>query len=156
MLGQAFHQVFGDAFELRCTDKQVDDPWLDVLDFRDLDAYRRDVVAFRPDWLFHLGAHTDLEYCERNVEDAYLTNTTSVENAVWIANELDVPLLYISTAGIFDGSKDTFDDWDRPNPLGHYARSKYAGEEFVLRHARRHLVCRAGWMMGGGALRNSS
>lgn len=150
MLGQAFHAVFRDGFELRCTDKQVDEPWLDFLDFRDLDAYRRDVQDFRPDWLFHLGAHTDLEYCERNVEDAYRTNTTSVENAVWIANALDVPLLYISTAGIFDGSKDTFDDWDQPNPLGHYARSKYAGELYVTQNARRHLVCRAGWMMGGG------
>jgi hypothetical protein len=24
------------------------------------------------------------------------------------------PLLYISTAGIFDGAKDTYDDWDLP------------------------------------------
>lgn len=150
MLGQAFHAVFGREFDLRCTDKDVNESWLSFLDFRDLDAYRKDVKAYRPDYLFHLGAHTDLEYCERNVEDAYKTNTTAVENAVWIANELDIPLLYISTAGIFDGSKDTFDDWDLPNPLGHYARSKYAGELYVTQNARRHLVCRAGWMMGGG------
>ncbi len=150
MLGQAFHSVLGRTYDLRCTDKDVNESWLELLDFRDLDAYRRDVRAFKPDYLFHLGAHTDLEYCERNVEDAYRTNTTAVENAVWIANELDIPLLYISTAGIFDGSKDTFDDWDLPNPLGHYARSKYAGELYVTQNARRHLVCRAGWMMGGG------
>ncbi len=150
MLGQAFHQVFGSDYQLRCTDKDVNEPWLDLLDFRDLDHYRKDVEAFRPDYLFHLGAHTDLEYCEQHVEDTYLTNTTSVENAVWIANRLDIPLLYISTAGIVDGSKDSFDDWDLPNPLGHYARSKYAGEIYVTQNARRHLVCRAGWMMGGG------
>jgi dTDP-4-dehydrorhamnose reductase len=150
MLGQAFHQVFGSDYQLRCTDKDVNEPWLDLLDFRDLDGYRKDVEAFRPDCLFHLGAHTDLEYCEQHVEDTYLTNTTSVENAVWIANRLDIPLLYISTAGIVDGSKDSFDDWDLPNPLGHYARSKYAGELYVTQNARRHLVCRAGWMMGGG------
>jgi dTDP-4-dehydrorhamnose reductase len=150
MLGQAFHEVFGSDYQLRCTDKDVNEPWLDLLDFRDLDGYRKDVEAFRPDYLFHLGAHTDLEYCEQHVEDTYLTNTTSVENAVWIANRLDIPLLYISTAGIVDGSKDSFDDWDLPNPLGHYARSKYAGELYVTQNARRHLVCRAGWMMGGG------
>lgn len=150
MLGQAFHTVFGADHDLRCTDKDVNESWLGFLDFRDLDAYRKDVRGFKPDYLFHLGAHTDLEYCENNIEDAYRTNTTSVENAVWIANELDIPLLYISTAGIFDGSKDTFDDWDLPNPLGHYARSKYAGELYVTQNARRHLVCRAGWMMGGG------
>ena len=150
MLGEAFHKRFSHTHELKCTDKDVNEDWLSFLDFRDLDAYRRDVTGFRPDILFHLGAHTDLEYCEGNIEDAYATNTMAVENAVYIANELDIPLLYISTAGIFDGSKDTFDDWDTPNPLGHYARSKYAGERFVQAHARRHLICRAGWMMGGG------
>jgi dTDP-4-dehydrorhamnose reductase len=73
-----------------------------------------------------------------------------VENAVYIANELDIPLLYISTAGIFDGQQDVYDDWDAPNPLGVYARAKWAGEVFVMQNAHRHLVCRAGWMMGGG------
>lgn len=150
MLGEAFHKLFSQTHEVRCTDIDVNDNWLSYLDFRDLDAYRKEVHDFRPDVLFHLGAHTDLEYCERNIEDAYATNTMAVENAVYLANELDIPLLYISTAGIFDGSKDTFDDWDAPNPLGHYARSKYAGERFVTSQARRHLVCRAGWMMGGG------
>ncbi|MGH1361683.1 MAG: SDR family oxidoreductase [Burkholderiaceae bacterium] len=150
MLGHAFHEVFSDSYDLRCTDKDVNESWLEFLDFRDLEAYRKDVGAFKPDYLFHIGAHTDLEYCENDIEDAYLTNTTSAENAVWIANELDIPLLYISTAGIYDGSQDTFDDWDKPNPLGHYARSKYAGEVYVQQNARRHLICRAGWMMGGG------
>jgi dTDP-4-dehydrorhamnose reductase len=58
--------------------------------------------------------------------------------------------LYISTAGIFDGTKDVYDDWDQPKPLGHYARSKFIGELFVENNCHRHLVCRAGWMMGGG------
>ena len=58
--------------------------------------------------------------------------------------------MYISTAGIFDGKKDTYDDWDMPNPLGHYARSKYAGELYVQQNAQRFLICRAGWMMGAG------
>jgi dTDP-4-dehydrorhamnose reductase len=149
MLGEAFHKQFSD-FELKCTDIDVNESWLSYLDFRDLEAYRKDVKAFRPDALFHLGAHTSLEFCEQNIEDAYATNTMAVENAVYIANELDIPLLYISTAGIFDGAKEVYDDWDVPNPLGHYARSKYAGERYVVEHARRYLVCRAGWMMGGG------
>jgi dTDP-4-dehydrorhamnose reductase len=149
MLGEAFQKQFADA-DLRCTDIDVNDAWLSYQDFRNLDDYRRDVRQFDPDVLFHLGAHTGLEFCELNVDDAYATNAMGVENAVYIANELDIPLLYISTAGIFDGAKQVYDDWDVPNPLGHYARSKYAGERFVVEHARRHLVCRAGWMMGGG------
>jgi dTDP-4-dehydrorhamnose reductase len=150
MLGDAFHRVFGGTRELKCSDINVNSDWLSFLDFRDFDAYRAAVLAFRPDYLFHLGAHTSLEYCEENPDDAYATNTLAVEHAVHIANALNIPLLYISTAGIFDGAQETYDDWDQPNPLGHYARSKYMGERFVTENVRRHLVCRAGWMMGGG------
>jgi len=150
MLGEAFHKIYSAQNILRCTDKDVNDSWLSFLDFRDADAYVSDVEAFGPDYLFHLGAHTSLEYCEQNPDDAYATNTIAVETAAHIANRLDIPLLYISTAGIFDGGKDFYDDWDEPNPLGHYARSKFMGERFVAQNVRRHLVCRAGWMMGGG------
>jgi len=150
MLGQAFYEEFRRDAELRCTDIDVNEEWLGHLDFRDLDVYRDDVRTFQPDRLFHLGALTDLEYCETHPEEAYATNAMAVENAVFIANELDIPLLYIGTAGIFDGGRDHYDDWDAPNPLGVYARAKWAGEEFVRHHARTYLICRAGWMMGGG------
>ena len=150
MLGEAFYSVFKESYNLKCTDINVNDDWLSFLDFRDFDLYKKDVEEFKPDYLFHLGAFTDLEYCEENVDDTYMTNTISVENAVYIANNLNIPLLYISTAGIFDGKQDTYDDWDLPNPLGHYARSKYAGEVFVEKNIQKHLICRAGWMVGAG------
>jgi dTDP-4-dehydrorhamnose reductase len=150
MLGEAFYTQFREDFILKCTDKDVNESWLTYLDFRDLNAYKKDVTDLKPDYLFHLGAYTDLEFCELNADETYNTNTLAVENAVYIANELDVPLLYISTAGIFDGKKEVYDDWDQPNPLGVYARAKYMGERFVVENAKRYLVCRAGWMMGAG------
>lgn len=150
MLGEAFYKQFKDEYEIKCSDKDVNEEWLFFLDFRDFEAYRKDVLDFKPDYLFHLGAYTDLEFCEQNPDETYITNTLAVENAVYITNELDIPLLYISTAGIFDGKKKFYDDWDTPNPLGVYARSKYMGERFVVENAKRYLVCRAGWMMGSG------
>jgi len=150
MLGEAFYKVFKTDYELKCTDIDVNSDWLSYMDFRDFQAYKADVEEFSPNYLFHLGAFTDLEYCETHPDATYLTNTLSVENAVHIANKLDIPILYISTAGIFDGKQELYDDWDLPNPLGHYARSKYAGEIFVKDNSRTHLICRAGWMMGGG------
>lgn len=150
MLGEAFYKEFCKDYEVRCTDIDLNEEWLNYCDFREYEKYKNDVYEFRPDYLFHLGAHTNLEYCERNIDDAYLTNTTSVENAVWIANQLNIPLLYISTAGIFDGKKELYDDWDLPNPLGVYARTKYLGECHVKENVRNYLICRAGWMMGGG------
>lgn len=150
MLGEAFYKIFSESYELRCTDIDVNETWISYLDFRDCDAYMKDVSDFKPDYLFHLGAYTDLEYCESHQIETYATNTMSVENAVYICNELNIPIFYVSTAGIFDGTKDSYDDWDQPNPICHYARSKYAGEVFVEKNIQRHLICRAGWMMGSG------
>lgn len=150
MLGEAFYKKFRQNFDLKCTDIDVNEDWLTHLDFRDAEAYRKDVKDFKPDWLFHLGAYTDLEYCELHEEDTYETNTKSVKYAVHIANELSIPLLYISTAGIFDGKKDVYDELDKPKPIGHYAKSKYLGEEYVIDNAKDYLICRAGWMMGSG------
>ena len=150
MLGNAIFATFKADFKLRCTDIDLNENWLSHLDFRDYHAYYSDVVNFGPDYLIHLGALTDLEYCEMNVADAYQSNTLSVEHAVHIANKLNIPLVYVSTAGIFDGSQNVYDDWSLPNPLGHYARSKYQGECYVRENTYRHIIVRAGWMMGGG------
>jgi len=151
MLGEAFYQVFtSKKYVVRASDKDVNADWLQFLDFRDSESYISEISNFKPDLLIHLGAYTDLEFCENNIEDSYLTNTISVETAVQLSNQLNIPLLYISTAGIFDGAKDLYDDWDTPNPLGVYARSKYMGERYVLENCLKPFVCRAGWMMGGG------
>lgn len=150
MLGEAVHKVFDFEHEIRCSDIDLNVPWLNYLDFRDFNAYKAEVEGFQPDLLVHLGAHTDLEYCEGNPDDAYRTNTLSVENAATLANAHGIPMIYISTAGIFDGAKLLYDDWGAPNPLGVYARSKHLGEILVQQRVARHYICRAGWMMGGG------
>lgn len=150
MLGEAFYKQFKEGYKLKCTDIDVNEKWLQYLDFRGFNAYLKDVSEFKPDYLFHLGAYTDLEYCQLHPDETYITNALSVENAVYISIKLDIPLLYIGTAGIFNGKKYAYDDWDSPNPLGHYARAKYVGEQFIKENANRYIICRAGWMMGGG------
>ena len=104
MLGEAFHAQFVKDHTLLCTDIDVNEEWLSFLDFRDSDSYRRDVLEFKPDILVHLGAITDLEYCELYPNEAYRSNTLPVETAVGIANSLEIPVVYIGTAGIFEVS----------------------------------------------------
>jgi len=154
MLGLAFYKEFKDNYNLKCSDIDANDNWLSFLDFRNYEDYLNDVSEFNPKWLFHLGAHTGLEYCELNIDDTYETNTKSVEHAVKISNDLGIPLLYVSTAGIFGGEKDFYDESDEPSPLGHYGRSKYLGEVYVKENANEYIICRAGWMMGGGELKD--
>lgn len=150
MLGDAFFKVFNQDYKVKCTDIDLNEKWLEYCDFRDFEMYKADVEKFRPDYLFHIGAFTDLEYCELHPEKTYMTNEKSVEHAVIISNLFTIPILYISTAGIFDGNKDVYDEYDLPVPLGQYAKTKYAGEKYIEKNSNEYMIFRAGWMMGGG------
>lgn len=150
MLGDAFYNIFSKKFNLKCTDKLVNEKWISKLDFTNYNNYKKDVESHDTNILIHLGAKTSLEECELDPHETYLNNTTSVEHAVDISNQLNIPLVFISTAGIFDGYKDIYDDEDIPNPLSHYGKSKYLSEKFIETNSKNYLICRAGWMMGGG------
>ncbi|MBI2374141.1 MAG: NAD(P)-dependent oxidoreductase [Deltaproteobacteria bacterium] len=150
MLGDAVIECFGARCRILATDIDLSDPRVVHADVRDLESVRRSIEAFRPDAILNLAAITDLEACERDPDNAWLTNALGAENVGLVARELDVPLVYVSTAGIFDGAQEVYTDFDQPNPLGMYARSKYAGEAWVRSSVPKHFVVRAGWMMGGG------
>jgi len=117
MLGEAFYNIFKDNCCLMATDIDLNEPWLKYLDVRDFDGYKNQIFNFKPEIIIHLAALTDLEYCEEHPNETYMTNTIGTENTVVLANMLNIELVYISTAGIFDGEKDYYDDWDSPNPI---------------------------------------
>ncbi|MDO8604225.1 MAG: sugar nucleotide-binding protein [bacterium] len=149
MLGEAVFDIFKDACQVRASDIDLNVPWLERLDV----SVAKDVALYlekvKPNYIVHLAALTDMEYCELHPEEAYATNTGGVQNVVEYAREHNIPLVYISTAGIFDGGKDEYTETDVPNPLSVYGKSKYGGE-LVAKTLPKSIVIRAGWMMGGG------
>jgi dTDP-4-dehydrorhamnose reductase len=156
MLGSAVYPAFVAAGHgVVATDlapRDVDGLAMGALDVRDFDAVRGALEASRPDLVLHLAAETDLETCENDPDAAYLTNTIGTQNVAVVARDLGATLVYISTAGVFDGLKEggPYTEFDVPNPINVYGDSKYQGELLVLRLVPKHFVVRAGWMIGGG------
>lgn len=150
MLGEAVYEYFSARTTVKATDIDVNTDWLSYADVRDYQDMDQSIREFGPDLIINLAALTDLEFCEKNADNSWLTNALGAENLALIAGHLDVPLVYICTAGIVDGAQDIYNDFDAPNPLSIYAKSKYHGELFVQKHLRKHFIFRAGWMMGGG------
>lgn len=108
------------------------------------------VMKFKADFIIHLAAETDHEYCEENPAQCYLVNTIGTGNMTRLAQSLQVPIIYLSTASIFDGKKQSpYEFFDQPNPLNHYNISKYYGEVLCSKYSK-HIILRAGWMFGGG------
>ena len=154
MLGKSVYKTFSDIGTVKATDIDLNESWLEYADVRDYRDVEKSIKSFMPEIIINLAAKTDMEECEREQENAWLTNALGAENLALMAIELGVPYIYICTAGIFGGEKEFFNDFDEPNPLSIYAKSKYSGELFTKQNVRKHYVVRAGWMMGGGPLKD--
>ncbi len=150
MLGEAVYSVFSGLCSVKATDINVNTDWLSYLDIRDYHALVKEISEFQPLAVFHLAALTDLEFCENNIQEAYKTNTTGTENITKLCKENNILMVYISSAGIYDGNQEVYNDYDLPNPLSYYGKSKYAGEISVKESLGKYFIFRAGWMMGGG------
>ena len=151
MLGYSLLPIIKENFnDLLATDIKPNKGNLEKLDVRDVDECEKVIASFAPDIVIHLAALTDLEYCEKNPKDAYLTNSTGTKNMAILTEDIGSAFVYISTAGIFDGNKEFYDDFDKPNPINVYGSSKYQGELFVQRIVSNYFIFRAGWMMGSG------
>ena len=79
MLGEAFYKIFNQSYDLMCTDIDINEEWLTYLDFRNYEKYFDSVCNYEPNWLFHIGAYTDLEYCELHKDDTKWTPYLNIE-----------------------------------------------------------------------------
>ncbi|MCX6906807.1 MAG: dTDP-4-dehydrorhamnose reductase [Verrucomicrobia bacterium] len=152
MLGSSLYPWFKKTgHTVKATDLAPRDQWQSPLDVRDYDAVRQAIIRFKPQMVFHLAAETDVDRCEREPDHAFMTNALGTQNVALLCGARDLPMVYISTAGVFDGKKETsYTEFDEPRPVIVYGASKLAGEHLVRAHTRRSYIIRAGWMVGGG------
>ncbi|MBI2449854.1 NAD(P)-dependent oxidoreductase [Candidatus Pacearchaeota archaeon] len=150
MLGEAVYNHFKDKCLIFATDIDINEPWLKYLDVTDYKKVEETTKKINPDYIFHLAALTDLEYCEKNMFEAFKVNAMGAENVALVCRRLDIPMVYISTAGVFNGEKEVYFDYDIANPINIYGKSKYGGEMDVKRILKKYFIFRPGWMIGGG------
>jgi dTDP-4-dehydrorhamnose reductase len=123
-------------------------PEVDVTDRAAIDAA---IAEFRPDVAVHAAAWTDVDGCARDPEKAYLFNALGTRNVALACAACDAAMVYVSTNEVFDGTAtEPYREWDAPNPVNPYARSKAAGEWFVRHLLNRFYVARTAWLYAPG------
>jgi len=132
------------------TDKETSNN-ITYCDIRDLENTTQIIKEYQPDIILNFAALVDLEYCEKEKDDCYLTNTLAAIHLFNLAKDLNIPYVFISTAGIFGNDKELYTEEDQPHPLSTYGKSKYYVEQLLLnQNYSKYWIFRAGWMMGGG------
>jgi dTDP-4-dehydrorhamnose reductase len=96
-----------------------------------------------PDVVIHAGAMTDVDGCEHDAERAHQINAIGSQNVAATTNEARIPILYVSTNFVFDGTLDRpYLEYDVPAPISAYGASKLAGELATRTLNPRHYIVR--------------
>lgn len=144
--------MLGSALQKTLSPKHTVHPFdIDKMDITDYAKSYSIAAGVKPDLIIHCAAYTDVDGCEKNEEKAYLINSTGTQNIALVCQKLDIPMVYISTDYVFDGAKnEPYLEFDKPNPLSVYGKSKYAGEAFVTFLLNKFYIIRTSWLFGYG------
>ncbi len=100
-----------------------------------------------PEFVIHTAALTDIDKCTLEPHNAYKVNVMGTWNVAAAAAKHDIPIVFISTDNVFDGTKnDSYTEYDRPNPINMYGKSKLAAEYHIKNLCRKHFIIRTSWL----------
>ena len=121
------------------------------LDITDVDAVLKLVRAEKPDVIINCAAHTNVDKCEEQWDLAYKINAIGPRNLSIAATEADAKMIHVSTDYVFEGNGiRPYTEFDAPNPVSAYGKTKLEGENFVKEFAKKHFILRTAWLYGDG------
>jgi dTDP-4-dehydrorhamnose reductase len=113
------------------------------------DAVMAGVTGLGPDLIIHTAAWTAVDACELDPERAWRDNAFACRNLAEAARVARSHLVAVSTDYVFDGAAaQPYTEWDRPNPLSAYGRSKLAGELEIRALLPEATIARTSWVCG--------
>lgn len=109
------------------------------------------LASFRPDVVIHAAAYTNVDGCARDPDLAYRVNALGARNVALACQHVGCAMVYVSTNEVFDGRKvEPYLEFDAPNPVNVYARSKLGGEQFTRDLLSKFYIVRTAWLYGRG------
>lgn len=119
------------------------------MDITDITAVNTVINTEKPDFIVHAAAYTNVDGAETEQEQAMLINKTGSENIAKISGELGVPVFYLSTDYVFDGTATSpYKPDDRVCPVNFYGKTKLEGEIAVKENNSKHYIFRTSWLYG--------
>jgi len=107
------------------------------------------ICKAQPDVVIHAAAYTAVDECESSPQTAFRINSDGTRNVALVCKQLRIPMVYISTDYVFDGTKaGAYDESEAPNPINVYGRSKLQGERHVQELLGTFWIVRVSWLFG--------
>lgn len=119
------------------------------MDLTSTEQIKECIETVKPEAIIHCAAYTAVDKAEDEEELCRRVNAIATKDIAKCAKELDIPMIYISTDYVFDGSKNgEYTEDDIPNPINVYGKTKHEGEVYVQELLEKYYIVRISWVFG--------
>lgn len=145
-LGRAICELYSGNTEVEIIKTDVAE-----LDITDIAATVQMMEEIKPYAIINCAAHTNVNACETDVDNAYKINAIGPRNLSIAATKTGAKMVHVSTDYVFEGNGTVpYTEFDATNPLGMYGKTKLEGEKFVQQFADKYFIIRTAWLYGDG------
>ena len=145
-LGRAINKELAGNSEIEFVNTDVGE-----LDITSIDKVMELAREVKPYAIINCAAHTAVDACETDWDNAYRINAIGPRNLSIAATETGAKMIHVSTDYVFDGKlAKPYIEFDKPNPQGAYGATKLAGENMVKDFADHYFIFRTAWLYGEG------
>ncbi|MGP1387579.1 MAG: dTDP-4-dehydrorhamnose reductase [Thainema sp.] len=124
------------------------------LDRQALDLFQPDkiedaIAPLQPDLIINPAAYTAVDKAETEADLAHRINAEAPAQLAQAAEDLEIPLIHVSTDYVFNGQQSTpYRETDPTDPLGVYGKTKLLGEQKICDRTQRFIILRTAWVYG--------
>lgn len=105
-------------------------------------------LSVKPTVIIHAASIGNVDYCEKNPDEAYQINVVGTKNIVRACEEHGVKLIFLSSNAVFDGLSAPYNETSKVNPVNYYGKTKVLAEELILKRQLEHAIVRLILMYG--------
>jgi len=107
--------------------------------YKEVDICDRESVLavfdeYKPDFVIHTAAMTNVDSCESDKEGCIDLNVNATGHILEASEKYKTHVIHLSTDFIFDGTSGPYKEEDEPNPLSFYGHSKWDAEKMVMQY----------------------
>lgn len=121
---------------------------LKKVDLRDPVEVEEIIQNYQPSVVIHSAAERRADVVEQCADSVQRLNVDATMFIAKTCASKKIPMIYISTNYVFDGTNPPYKPYDKPNPLNKYGLSKLTGERAVLASHPESIVLRVPLLYG--------
>jgi dTDP-4-dehydrorhamnose reductase len=126
------------------------------LDTTDRDTTFRLIEKIKPRYIIDTHAISNVDYCELHPEEAWRVNVDGARNVAEASKKYAAKYIFFSTDYVFDGSKLSYTEKDKPRPLNYYAKTKLAVEYMLFALDINYITIRTAVIYGSSGMNKVS